>query len=145
MSLFDGFHINWTLSSGYTQVKIKIYRLDWTDKGVFGHLVGSNGFECVTLERSDTLIPEGTYKASFYDSPANKMKVLLLDVPGRSYIEVHPADYQNQLKGCIALAARRQKINNTDPDGFASDANKATFTRFMDSLKGANDITIEVL
>ena len=134
--------LNWT---GYKKVDIYIYRLDWTKKGIFGHLHTSNGFDCVTLERKDTLIPAGRYKAGFYSSPSFKRTVLLLeDVPDRTFIEIHPADYEYQLEGCIALASRRIGIENLDADSFAADLNKATFDKFMEVLKGADDIWVTV-
>lgn len=122
---------------------IHIYRLDWTDRGVFGHLI-TDGFDCITMERMDTLISPGKYKASFYFSPHFKRTVVLIDVPGREYIEIHPADYVNELKGCVALASRRPDIRNTTADAFAADQNVATFNKFMDRLKGSTDLTVIV-
>lgn len=147
MSWYDGLTIGWKKSiswTGFTKMKIDIYRMEWTDRGVFGHLV-MPGFDCITLERMDTLIPCGTYKASLYDSPKNKCKVVLLEgVPGRSLIEIHPADYQNELEGCIALASRRRDVMNMKADVFASDRNKATFNAFMEKLKGVDEISVAV-
>lgn len=47
-------------------------------------------------------INEGTYPVSLYMSPRFKRTVLLLDVPHHQGIEVHGADYSNQLRGCMA-------------------------------------------
>lgn len=88
-------------------MKIKIVRLDSTDYGVFGHLE-TEGFDCVTLERHDTLIPVGTYKVTMYDSPHNKRVVPLVHVPGRDYIEIHIANWETQLQGCIAVGECRE-------------------------------------
>ena len=76
-------------------------------QGTFGQLVDENGkLICYTLERRDTLIPEGTYPFTYYDSPANKMKVLLLSgVPGFTAIEVHIANFPHELKGCTAVGS----------------------------------------
>lgn len=138
----------WTKRFSWTGCKIvhiNIYRMEYTDRGVFGHLITDNGFDCVTLERMDTLIPCGIYKAKFYDSPRNKCQVVLLEgVPGRSMIEIHPADYQKELEGCIALAARRKYVMNMTADGFASDNNKATFKAFMEKIKGADELWVVV-
>lgn len=93
--------------NGYTLITLR--RLDATDHGVFGHLEW-DGFDCVTLERHDTLIPEGTYKVTLYDSPHNKTTVPLLHVPGRSFIEIHVANWESQLEGCIAVGENREGI-----------------------------------
>lgn len=96
------FPLSWT---GYMHLYLK--RLDITDKGCFGHLVCGT-FDCVTLERDDKLIPEGTYKITRYHSPRLNRTVLLLhDVPNRSMIEIHNANYESQLEGCIAVGKRR--------------------------------------
>jgi len=61
-----------------------------------------------TLERKDTLIPDGVYKYDWYYSPANKMTVIRLtedpngvDIKSR-VIEHHIANYPYDLKGCCA-------------------------------------------
>lgn len=106
--------------TGYTLIHLK--RIDATDHGVFGHLEWDN-FDCVTLERHDTLIPEGTYKVTLYDSPKNGCKVPLLSVPGRTMIEIHPANWEKQLEGCIAVGENRE--------GYAIEHSKDTFHQMM--------------
>lgn len=106
--------------TGYTLISLK--RIEATDQGVFGHLEWDN-FDCVTLERHDTLIPEGTYKVTLYDSPHNKCKVPLLEVPGRSFIEIHIANWETQLRGCIAVGENRE--------GFAVEHSRDTFHTMM--------------
>lgn len=71
---------------------------------VFGQCLDSNGkFMHFTLERKDTLIPEGVYEYTFYYSPLNKCVVpLLKNVPHFNYVEEHIANYAYQLKGCAA-------------------------------------------
>jgi hypothetical protein len=56
-----------------------------------------------TLENYADRIPAGTYKVLLYESPHFGREVPLIDVPGREYIEIHPANYAEQLKGCIAV------------------------------------------
>lgn len=48
------------------------------------------------------LVEPGVYPLSVYNSPKFKRDVLLLDVPGHPFIEIHPADYAHELKGCFA-------------------------------------------
>lgn len=122
-SFLDGKKVTITvpfMQTGYTLIELK--RLDATDKGVFGHLSWDR-FDCVTLERHDTVIPEGTYKVTLYDSPKNKRKVPMLHVPGRSFIEIHPANWEYQLEGCIAVGENRE--------GFAIEHSKDTFDQMM--------------
>ena len=80
-----------------------------TFKAVFGQFVTAGGeFIHYTMERADTLIKEGSYTYGFYDSPANKCKVILLmeDPDGNNIsarkLEHHIANYPFELKGCTA-------------------------------------------
>lgn len=85
----------------------KIVR-EYLEKGTRGRLYDGESFFCHTIERSkDDLefpcIEEGWYIAKRYHSPANKCVVWLLqDVPNRSMIEFHIANYPHELRGCIA-------------------------------------------
>lgn len=75
----------------------------------FGQIINADtgAFICFSLERTDTLISEGTRKYKLYNSPANKCVVLLFeDEPGlNTYnrkFELHVANWAFQLKGCTA-------------------------------------------
>lgn len=60
-------------------------------------------------------IPEGTYKAKKYMSPSKKQTVLMLDdVPGRTYIQIHAGNYTRQIEGCILIG---NGIKFLDKDG----------------------------
>lgn len=125
--------------TGYKQVKITIMRLDTTDQGIFGHLtLDCTNWNCVTLERHDIAIPEGTYKASLYCSPDhNNVQVPLLHgVPGRSFIEIHWGNYEKDSKGCILVGTCR--------DGNAIDSSQIAFKQLMTFLKDCDDITVTV-
>lgn len=80
-----------------------------TFKAVFGQMLDADGkFIHYTMERLDTLIPNGKYKYDLYDSPHNKCKVprLIEDEKGvdisERELEHHVANYPYQLKGCCA-------------------------------------------
>ena len=103
-------------------MKITLKRLDYTDKGIFGHLEWDD-FDCVTLERDDTAIPPGTYKVTLYDSPRFKMKCPQIHVPGRTYILIHPANWESELEGCVAVGENR--------NGFAIEHSRDTFHQMM--------------
>jgi hypothetical protein len=129
--------IGWTWGfrwTGYMQITLR--RLDVTDHGVFGHLEMGSIFDCVTLERHDTLIPEGIYKVTLYDSPKNKRQVPLIHVPGREYIEIHPANYEYQLEGCIAVGENRE--------GFAVEHSRDTFAQMM-ALWPVGEVEIRII
>lgn len=80
-----------------------------TFKPVFGRLLDEGRrFVCYTMERFDTLIPNGVYEYDLYLSPHNKRIVprLTVDEKGvnisQRYLEIHPANWPFQLKGCAA-------------------------------------------
>ena len=81
------------------------------------HPGGTNGvlyvdgvLQCFTIElpwlsnqRRNSCIPEGRYRLKGRYSPRYKQHLQVLDVPGRDYILVHPANYAlRELAGCIA-------------------------------------------
>ena len=77
--------------------------------GTFGKLI-TDGFQCLTVEREwkqnlgdESCIPLGHYECQLYDSPRHGKVYQVMNVSGRSFIEIHPANIQNELKGCIAL------------------------------------------
>lgn len=53
-------------------------------------------------------IPEGEYIASSFDSPHNGEVWLLHNVPNRSMIEMHAANFPYQLLGCVAVGTKCQ-------------------------------------
>lgn len=125
--------------TGYKQMKIFIKRLEGTDHGIFGHLtMDGSGFNCVTLERHDIYIPEGTYKVTLYKSPKHKGELvpLLHDVPRRSFIEIHPGNWETDSEGCILVGA--------DRSGWALEHSKVAFNDLMQQLQGCDDITITI-
>lgn len=79
----------------------------------FGDWVSDSGFKCVTLEKPDrnnapdvSCIPKGVYQVLWLYSAAHGCNLYhVMDVPGRSAIEIHGANVQEQLLGCIAPGA----------------------------------------
>lgn len=136
MNWSDLIHIGWTWYTkwtGYKQMQICITRLDATDYGIFGKLK-CNGFECVTLERHDIAIPEGTYPVTLYASPShgNKVVPLLHNVPNRDFIEIHSGNWETDSKGCILVGMER--------DGKSIGFSQIAFEHLMDALKGQENI-----
>ena len=112
-----------------------------TDKGTFGDWESYTGFKCVTAERPNKVhhpcIPAGTYTCKIRYSNLHKaqdygfgegMVYGIQNVPGRSDIEIHSAnwavpiktakeDEHLQLLGCIAPGANITGVLVPEPDG----------------------------
>lgn len=85
-----------------------LYRKYLEDKTI-GKLIFPDGDFVFTLERpwldnkvSISCIPEGVYVVK-RDKTGRFQWYSIQDVPGRTFIEIHPANKVNQLEGCIAL------------------------------------------
>lgn len=83
-------------------------------------------------------IPQGRYRASLYKSPKAGYTVILLhDVPGHDFIELHVGNYPSETDGCFLPGLRR----NTDcvlESGRAFDA-------LMEKVRGWAAINVVVL
>lgn len=80
----------------------------WSDETATEGTLDLDGvFEVYTLENSKFLIPEGEYDLVWYPSGEFKTYVPQVLVPGRSNIEIHPANWPKQLLGCTAVGGRR--------------------------------------
>jgi len=88
-------------------------------------------------------IPKGKYPMVLEYSPAFKMRLWeLKDVPGRSEVKIHAANYVSQLLGCIAPCLSYAKLNGDEiPDGVHS---RKALKYVMDALVGQTTSTIEV-
>jgi hypothetical protein len=63
--------------------------------------------------RNISRIPAGEYEAIKYYSPKHKrVVILLLDVPERTNIEIHPGNTIKDTTGCILVGSARGDINN---------------------------------
>lgn len=100
---------------------------------------------CFTLERifnGAPKIPAGTYKAIRRFSPHFKCDLLMLvDVPGHDFIEIHPANWQTQLNGCIAVGD--EIVQNTPETRMLGDSRDA-FGKFMESMNGVDEISLTI-
>ena len=78
---------------------LRFLHVDGTTHGTFS----LNGKKlCHGIENTQYNIEPNTYLINEYMSPRNGKCILLMNVPEHSYIEVHPANWAKQLKGCIA-------------------------------------------
>lgn len=108
--------------------EVLLYRTIISNKSTLGHLMvfdvnptsGSKLiFECKSLElpprdnmRNISAIPLGEYDMALEWSDRFQEELWeLKDVPDRSEIKIHPANYYNQLQGCIALGDMFTHLN----------------------------------
>ena len=119
-----------TTFSPKSNTLVHIVRDHQTQDATFGHLTVGD-FSCYTMERTAVIIPAGDYEARMEFSPHFQEATPHLIVPNRTYIEVHPANYPNQLEGCIAVGSAI--------DGDALDNSKVAFASLV-SLLPATDV-----
>jgi len=64
--------------------------------------------DAIANARGKTCVPFGRYEMVLYNSTKNKRHVpLLLDVPGRSEVEIHILNAPTETEGCIGLGLSR--------------------------------------
>lgn len=106
------------------------------------------GFHCLTLElpwkenaNDISCIPAGTYEYVKYDSPRHGAVLLLLDVPGRSMVELHAGNYTRQIEGCILVG---DSLKYLDGDSILDVTNsKRTLKKLLSLLPHSGTIEIE--
>lgn len=126
---------------------VTINRVKQTDKVTLGELYLHDDcnnllFKCKTVERewndnnrSISCIPKGSYKVVKTHSPRFKKDLYLVkDVPNRSGIRFHSANYSYQLNGCIALGKTFADINQDGVIDVTSSVN--THKEFDKILEG---------
>jgi len=99
---------------------IPLTRFYYGDAGVFGRLVLPSGISLYSVERPwlnnqlrISCIPEGIYALSpryFFRGEYDTFE--LLDVPGRSHILIHVANWSHEVEGCIGLGTILDLGNN---------------------------------
>ena len=134
-------------SDTHTQ-RIRIMRLTRSKTGqqtlgqLFVHHKYTKLFECVCLERWNG-IPAGDYFCVKYQSPSLKREVLLLeDVPGHTYIEIHNGNRYTHTKLCILTG---EYFTDMDKDGLqdVTDSN-ATLDKLIAMFPGDKKIKLQI-
>lgn len=80
--------------------------------GILGRLYVDGVFYGNTLENAAAAIPEGEFNLYTRFSPKFLKNKLAVEVPNRSYIMFHGANYPEQLQGCIGVARERSEGGN---------------------------------
>lgn len=103
--------------------------------------------------RGVSCIPVGTYRIRRYYSPKRRYEVfMLVDVPGREAIEIHIANTEEDVEGCIGLGTRYGTLQVHDEDApgqplvskLAVLQSKWAFGLFMQWMEGINEAVLEV-
>lgn len=88
-------------------------------------------------------IPAGVYRGFTRYSPKNKARVIeLRDVPDRTHIQIHIANYVSSLEGCIAVGKGLGYDLNGDNKPDLTHSGNA-FLELMRSV--SNDVELEVI
>jgi hypothetical protein len=93
------------------EVSITRYHRSTTETIGQLEIKGDKPFTLATIERpwldnapNVSCIPVGVYKARRYFSPSRHEDCWMLeDVPGRTYIQIHTANYPRHVEGCIGV------------------------------------------
>jgi hypothetical protein len=124
--------------------------------GVLSFMVpGKELFVCKTLElpwagnkKNISCIPAGTYTCRWTSSPkmSNEHGHLyytyeVLNVPGRTGIRIHSANYFFQLLGCIALGDAHKDINS---DGELDTIRSGYTVEFFNNLMDKKDFLLVI-
>ena len=99
---------------------IKINR--WKQDNCVVGLLTCGNFKCFTLELPDldnqkniSCIPSGIYQAKKRFSPGKKYEVIeYINVPNRTYIQIHKGNFTRQLLGCQAVGDSIKFVDNDD-------------------------------
>jgi hypothetical protein len=130
--------------------QVTLVRTETSAEGTFGVLKTDSGFECATGELpwrdnapNKSSIPAGIYECTWRESPKHGMCYHVENVPGRTDIEIHSANFmgsadegfQCDLAGCIALGLEAGEMEGQKAilfsksaiTGFEHDLNYETF------------------
>ena len=126
-------------------------RISFLETGIFGELDSEDeSLSLFTLERAfenpdgswGPKIPPGTYTCSRYLSPKFGYYVFQVNnVPGHANIEIHRANVETQLDGCIALGLSTGALNGLPAVLQSKDA----FNIFMNKQVGIESFILTVI
>jgi hypothetical protein len=116
----------------------------WVDaNATVGTLAIDGVFQNYTLERPAVQIPAARYQIQLYPSPHfQRMMPLLMNVPGRTGIEIHFGNYPTQSEGCILVGQTRM---GTDDVGNSDLAFDALFAKIQGAIEAGDSVWITVV
>lgn len=104
-------------------MNMTLTRTKYLSDGIFGVLRSEDGqFQLDTIEHAYfdhgvwmPKIPAGTYICTRRDSPHFGYEVFqVMDVPNATYIEIHIANTENDVHGCIGVGEQLGTLNGLD-------------------------------
>lgn len=108
-------------------VQIRVTRNRKTNDAIFGRMsIDGGNTTWYSMERLAAAIPADVYDAHLEVSPHFGFQTPHIDVPSRTYIEVHPANFPTQLEGCIGIGLEQEND--------ALDSSKIAFAQLMACL-----------
>lgn len=131
--------------------KVILIRTSDDGKQTLGALtVEGTDFGCKTIERpyiknknNISCIPKGTYLCKWTKSPRlGRNTYEVMNVPMRSGIRIHPANYAHELHGCIALGSAHKDINL---DGLNDVIHSGDTMRKFEELMLGEDFTLNII
>lgn len=129
-------------------MNITLERFAYSPMGTFGRL-RLNHRTWYTVEKpwrhnlaQVSCIPEGVYKASRYHSPTPNRGIVwqLHDVPGRSNIQIHAGNTEDDVIGCIALGTALGCLDGK----WAVHHSKIAMSEFMRETDAVSELLITV-
>lgn len=89
---------------------MKLRRVLSSDKGTYGVLIVDGLPFGVTMELPNrgnqvgiSCIPSGNYKWKKHISPSKGEVIWIHDVPGRTWIYIHVANWPSEVRGCVGV------------------------------------------
>jgi|TARA_R110002124_G_scaffold52083_2_gene150202 hypothetical protein len=117
-------------------MKIELQRYAYDSRGTMG-VITLEGERFYTIERTwldnapnVSCIPEGTYQMGWRDSPKFGETWHVKDVPDRTHILIHVANFPENVHGCIGLGV--SPMGNV----IGVKSSKVAVTRFEELTKG---------
>lgn len=122
-------------------------RFAYLDSGTLGKLT-IDDWSCYTIERpwknnaaNVSCIPEGTYACQPFSGSRFQNVIQVMDVPDRTFILIHVANFPHDVEGCIGVGDRFVS-DSLEPAVYNS---KKTLANLMNAFeKNGNQMTLEV-
>lgn len=89
-------------------------------------------------------IPEETYKCTLFNSPSKGVVYLLHDVFARSMIEIHKANFQSELLGCLGVGLSFGVIKNKQNQDEAAVLNSSAALAKLMALADNQEFTLTI-